>query len=255
MSFNFNAFKDRVQGECYLLLEFIKISFQEEQFKYHNKKKKRDVLQIWDRNGFFQQQPNLLGLYIIFLFMTLYKMIDQLFEQILEDNGERPKNIFWSYKEKIKRINSIRTKSNLVLPKLLKKYPKIFDGLFVYYDTNKEARNSIAHRGIEIVDSKNFFVKFKDITNSTEFSILIHPSFISERYFLLKAITEDFPEYSIIDFKKILKTIEDSQDQTIKISELINKLGIVYETEIKWNLEKLIKNNLILENRNILSFP
>ena len=26
MSFNFNAFKDRIQRECYLLLEFIKIS-------------------------------------------------------------------------------------------------------------------------------------------------------------------------------------------------------------------------------------
>ena len=255
MSFNFNAFKDRIQGECYLLLEFIKISFQEEQFKYHNKKMKRDVLQIWNRNGFFQQKQKLLGLYIIFLFMTLYKMIDQLFEQILEDNGKRPNNIFWSYKEKINRINSIRTKSNLVLPKLLNKYPEIFDSLFLYYDTNKEARNSIAHRGIEIVDSKSFFVKIKDITNSKEFSIKIHPSSISDKYFLLKAITEDFPEYTIIDFKKIIKTIEDSQDQTIEISELINKLGTVYETEIKWNIEKLIKNNLILENSNILSFP
>ncbi|MHA1327185.1 MAG: hypothetical protein ACTSRH_07675 [Promethearchaeota archaeon] len=58
------------------------------------RKKKVQVVQIWDRQGLFSRPPQILGFYVIFLFITLHKMIDQVFEQILEDNSETPRGFY-----------------------------------------------------------------------------------------------------------------------------------------------------------------
>ena len=89
MSFNFNEFKSRIKGESGLLFEFIELSTQEEHLEYYNERRNIKVVQIWDRQG-LKQSPQVLGLTVLFLFMTVYKMIDQVFEQILDDNGETP---------------------------------------------------------------------------------------------------------------------------------------------------------------------
>lgn len=49
MSFNFNDFKLRIEGESGLLFEFIKLPSQEEHWEYYDKNKDIKVLQIWDR--------------------------------------------------------------------------------------------------------------------------------------------------------------------------------------------------------------
>lgn len=252
MSFNFNEFNSRIEGESGLLFEFIKLPLQEEHWDYYDEKKDTKVYQIWDRKGLFQS-PQILGLTVIFLFMTLYKMIDQVFEQILEDNNEIPTKNFWSYQEKIDRFKSIRCNSGLILPKLFQKYPNLLDSLFNLYDQNKEARNAIAHRRVSIISISNFFVKFEDVVNSQVYNISMQPGFISEKYFLIRALTEDFPEFSVIDFRKIIIEISNSKDQKIKIDELIQKLGSVYKIEIEWLIEKLIKNGFIEKDKNIIS--
>jgi len=104
MSFNFTDFKSRIEGESGLLFEFIKLPTLEEHWQYYDQNKNIQVWQIWDRQG-FNQAPQVSGLSILFLFMTVYKMIDQVFEQILEDNGETPSGRFWSYQAKIDRFN------------------------------------------------------------------------------------------------------------------------------------------------------
>lgn len=252
MSFNFNDFKLRIEGESGLLFEFIKLPSQEEHWEYYDKNKDIKVFQIWDRQG-FNKSPQVLGLTILFLFMTVYKMVDQVFEQILKDNGKTPSGRFWKYKEKIDEFKSIRGDYYLILPKLFQKYPNLLDSLFNFYDQNKEARNAIVHRRISIINSSNFLVKFKDVVNSQEYSLSIHPGLISEKYFLIRALTEDFPEFSVIDFKRIINEISNSKGQKIKIDELILKLGSVYEIEIKWFIEKLIKNGFIEKNNDLIS--
>lgn len=163
--------------------------------------------------------------------MTVYKMVDQVIEQILKDNGKTPSGRFWKYQEKIDKFKSIRGDSNSILPKLFQNYPNLLDSLFNFYDQNKEARNAIVHRRISIINSSNFFVKFKDVVNSQEYNLSIHPGLISEKYFLIRALTEDFPEFSVIDFKRIINEISNSKGQKIKIDELILKLGSVYEID------------------------
>lgn len=253
MTFNYNDFKLRVEGESGLLFEFIKLPHQEEHFDYNDEKKGTTVVHIWDRAGLFQQQPQILGLYVIFLFMTLYKMVDQVFEQILEDNGQSPRSRFWNYQEKIDTFNSIRSNTGLILPKLFQKYPNLLDLLFTFYDQYKEARNAIAHRRIRIINSNNYSVQFEDIRNSQNYNITMNPGIISERYFLIRALTEDFPEFAVIDFKRIIKEISDSKGQEIKINDLILKLGSVYGLEIKWYVEKMVKNNIIEINNEIIT--
>ena len=248
MSFNFNDFKLRIEGESGLLFEFIKLPSQEEHWEYYDKNKDIKVFQIWDRQG-FNKSPQVLGLTILFLFMTVYKMVDQVFEQILKDNGKTPSGRFWKYKEKIDEFKSIQGDSNLILPKLFQKYPNLLDSLFNFYDQNKEARNEEGTTG----EGDNLFIKFKDVVNSQGYRLSIHPGLISEKYFLIRALTEDFPEFSVIDFKRIINEISNSKGQKIKIDELILKLGIVYEIEIKWFIEKLIKNGFIEKNNDLIS--
>lgn len=252
MSFNYNEFKLRIEGESGLLFEFIKLPFQDEHWEYYDENTGTKVCQTWDRQG-LNQSPQVLGLTVIFLFMTVYKMVDHVFEQILEDNGEVPNRRHWNYQEKIDRFNTIRGNQGLILPKLFQKYPNLLDSLFNFYNHYKEARNTIAHRRITIINSNNFFVKFEDVANSQEFSLSMNPSIISEKYFLLRALTEDFSEFSVIDFKRVINKVANSKGQKIKISELISKLGSVYETEINWYIEKLIKNRFIEKNNDIIS--
>jgi hypothetical protein len=251
MAFNFNNFRLRIEGESGLLFEFIKLPLQEEHWVYYDHKKDIKVWQIWDRQG-LNKTPQVLGLTVLFLFMTVYKMVDQVFEQILEDNGKTPSGRFWNYQEKIEKFKSIQGNSNLILPRLFQNYHQLLVSLFNFYDQNKEARNAIVHRRISLIHSSNFFVKFKDILNSQEYDISLHPSIISEKYFLIRALTEDFPEYSVIDFKRIIYEISRSKDQKIKIDELILKLGSVYEIEINWYIEKLIKNGFIEKINDII---
>lgn len=252
MSFDFNEFKLRIEGESGLLFEFLKLPLQEEHWQYHNKKKGVKVWQIWDRKG-FSNSPQILGLYVLFLFMTIYKIVDQVFEQILEDNGKSPRRRVWTYQEKINEFRSIHGKAGIILPKLFHKYPKLLNSLFEFYHQKKEARNAIAHRRINIIASKDFFVNFEDVDNSQKYDLSIYPSFISEKYFLIRALTEDFPEFSVINFKRIIDEISNAKDQRIKTDKLVQKLGSVYEIEIKWFFEKLIKNGFIELNKDIVS--
>lgn len=251
MSYNHISFKSRIDGELGLIFEFIKDFSQDNWIRYRRGDK--EVISFQER-GLFNGRFNIQRILKIYLFMTYYKMIDQLFEQILEDNNYSPRRNFWGFQEKIDRINNILTDPNIILPQILKRNNRaLFNNFFDYYKKYKDVRNTITHKRIEIAREARFSLDIRDTGSSTIYSIDISPWFLIDKYYKFIAIANDLREFKIINRQIIMDEISRQLDQKIEKNILISNIGNAYEEEITYYLDSLIRSNILDENQSIIS--
>ena len=179
MSYNHISFKSRIDGELGLIFEFIKDFSRDNWIRY--RRGDNEVISFQERS-LFNGRFNIQRILKIYLFMTYYKMIDQLFEQILEDNNYSPRINYWRFQEKIGRINNILTAPNIILPQILKRNNRaLFKNLFCYYRDNIDIRNIIAHKRIEIVRETIFNFVIRDLRSQNDYSIDVSPFFLIDK--------------------------------------------------------------------------
>ena len=102
-------------------------------------------------------------------FTASYKIIDMIFEWVLEENKKVGKiqRVPWKFKEKIKIISS----SQLNYPSLFQSNPYIKDYLFALYSNLLKFRNEIVHKNnFSASDTK---LKIKTTENSQLYSIVL----------------------------------------------------------------------------------
>lgn len=100
-------------------------------------------------------------------FTASFKILDMVFEWILEENKRAGniQNVPWGFKEKIKCIKSVR----LNYPSLLQSEPYIRDYLFALYSNLLKFRNEIVHKNnFSVLDTK---LRVETIKQSQLYSI------------------------------------------------------------------------------------
>ncbi|AIS32457.1 hypothetical protein BRM9_1645 [Methanobacterium formicicum] len=76
-------------------------------------------------------------------FVSGFKILDMIFEWILEMNNQTPKSLHWTFEAKIKRIESLD--AQLTYPPFFEYNKDIKDHLFNLYKNLKEFRNEVVH--------------------------------------------------------------------------------------------------------------
>ncbi|KAF5028446.1 hypothetical protein DSECCO2_658970 [anaerobic digester metagenome] len=94
---------------------------------------------------------NLLKEIIPLTFVSSFKILDMIFEWILEMNKEFPKSNYWTFESKIHRINSLN--NQLTYPPFFESNKDIKDHLFHLYKNLKDFRNEVVHNhNFKIID-------------------------------------------------------------------------------------------------------
>jgi hypothetical protein len=84
-------------------------------------------------------------------FVSSFKILDMIFEWILEMNNQTPKSLHWTFEAKIKRIESLD--AQLTYPPFFEYNKDIKDHLFNLYKNLKEFRNEVVHNhNFNIID-------------------------------------------------------------------------------------------------------
>jgi hypothetical protein len=118
------------------------------------------------------------------IFTTTYKLIDSIFEWILEEHKAAKiiKSVPWQYEKKIKLIRKLQRSNSLILPKLFIDEPNLLICIFSLYENLKGFRNSIVHdfaftiqdNSLEITyDSQKIGVSAKELFAFSHASVLV----------------------------------------------------------------------------------
>ena len=251
MLFDAKSFQKRIGAELFILFEYIKMVYFDEQFHYDVPGE--TIVDLGGEDLCEGVRNRILCVTGLFIFITLFKIADQLFEQILEDSNLKDPQKIWGFSKKIQEIKNNRSK--LILPLLLVTDPNIFDKIFNFYDNNLNARNALAYREIEIintdVNSRMLKYSIKESPSITH-NIEIPRDFISDFYYKLVAIAQNANAYRIITKKTIVNEINSNPTKEIDENVLISNLGEYYKKEIRFFIDSLIPSTIIKINNKLV---